>query len=550
MTEAQLSARVLLLEDSTLDAELIEELLKKSLPGLVLTHAATEDEFRVALDDCPDLILSDYQLLGFHGHVALEMARARCPETPVIFVTGSIGEDNAVALLREGATDHVSKLRLERLPMAITRALREVDERRQRTEAARHDREQLEIALDTAEEASRARDRFLTRVSHELRNPLAPILSAVHLLRERLQLEPVDERLLSLIERNIALEARLIEDLLSLSALTTGKITMRSRRQDLHAICVAAADSMQSLAADRRMRIELDLKAPTFHVWGDEARLQQVLLNLLGNALKFSSDDSVVRLESDIDPEGRCIHVRCIDYGIGLTPDELRHLFQPFQSPDLERRPDQAGGLGLGLAIAHGLIQQHGGRLTAKSDGPGRGARLTVTLPLAIEPTVEQAPAAADDDLTVMAGTTILLVEDYEDSLEAMQLLLERAGYQVEGVASLAAAMARLACGGIDAVVTDLGLPDGSGVEIAGNYGEQLPVIALTGYDRSLVPDAKADRLAAYITKPVKPAELMDAIGKALAVRGPGLPRPKPEPGPVRRRTDPEAHPPGPISCT
>lgn len=519
MNDPLLAARVLLLEDSRLDAELIGDLLQKTLPALALTHVATEDQFRLALADQPDLILSDYQLLGFHGHDALAIARVACPETPVIFVTGSIGEDNAVALLREGATDHVSKLRLERLPMAIERALREVAERGQRVEAARRDREQLEAALDAAEEANRAQDRFLARVSHELRNPLAPILSAVQLLRERLRLEAVDERLLSLIERNIALEARLIEDLLSLSAMKTGKISLRTRPLDLHAICVAAVDSMQSVAADRRMRIDLDLRAPRSQVSGDEARLQQVLLNLLGNALKFSASGGIVRLQTENDPDGARIHVRCIDEGIGLTTDELQRLFQPFHMPDPDRRPNRSAGLGLGLAIAHGLIQQHGGRLSAESDGPGRGARMTVTLPLATEATIEQAPTAAGGASPIAAGTAgaaILLVEDYGDALEAMQLLLERAGYRVEGVTSVADAMDRLAAGGIDAVVTDLGLPDGSGVDIARAYGDRLPVIALTGYDRSLVAGEEAHRLAAYITKPVVPAELKDAIGKAL----------------------------------
>ena len=521
MNEPLLTARVLLLEDSVLDAELIEVMLKRAFPELVLAHVATEDQFRLALTDRPDLILSDYQLLGFHGHDALAIAKSLCPGTPVIFVTGSIGEDSAVALLREGATDHVSKLRLERLPMAIERALREVAERRQRAEAARRDREQLEAALNAAEEANRAQDRFLARVSHELRNPLAPILSAVQLLRERLQLQAADERLLSLIERNIALEARLIEDLLSLSATKTGKTSLHRRQLDLHAICAAAVDSMQSVAVKRRMRIDLDLQAPRSRVSGDEARLQQVLLNLLGNALKFSAEGGVVRLQTEIDPDGERIHVRCIDQGIGLTADELRRLFQPFHTPDPDRRPNPGAGLGLGLAIAHGLIQQHGGRLSAESDGPGLGARMTVTLPLATT-TIEQAPTAAAADAPVVAGTTILLVEDYADAREAMQLLLECAGYQVEGVASVADAMTRLAAGGIDAVVTDLGLPDGSGVDIARAYGDRLPVIALTGYERNLVAEDGANRLAAYITKPVVPAELKEAIGRVLLAARPG----------------------------
>jgi signal transduction histidine kinase len=214
------------------------------------------------------------------------------PRTPFIFVSGVIGEDNAVELLKRGAVDYVSKSRMARLPLVVDRALREVAERdaRERAEGqARQDAEALRVAKEEAERANRAKDRFLAVLSHELRTPLAPLASAAHVLQQCAVVPEQFSHLLPMIQRNVTLEARLIEDLLDLTAISADKISIKKVPTDMHRLLQDVVEMVRESARAQQLDVMVELQAMRSVVLGDEARLQQVLWNVVRNAIKFTA---------------------------------------------------------------------------------------------------------------------------------------------------------------------------------------------------------------------------------------------------------------------
>jgi signal transduction histidine kinase len=532
---------VLVLEDSAFDAELLLEHLKVHLPAARCRLTEDEDGFVAELQRAtPDLILSDFELRGFTGAQALQHALRLAPTTPFVFVSGVIGEDNAVELLKQGATDYVSKGRLGRLPLVVARALREVAERRAREAAV----VALQAAKDEADRANQAKDRFLAMLSHELRTPLAPIVTAAHLLERSAQVPPQHAHLLPMIRRNVALEARLIDDLLDLTAISAGKLSLHLTRVDLHDVVRAVVDMVTEPLAAKALQLELALAAPQAEVQADAARLQQVVWNLLRNAIKFTPEGGHIRLATHV--QAGHIALSCTDSGIGIAEAALPRIFMAFEQADSDVS-HRYGGLGLGLAIARGLVLKHGGDLTAGSAGRDQGATFTVTLPLAAAVDAADAadasataqaadgpavPASTGAGAHATAATTaassplplpgppagrLLLVEDNPDAAEALALSLQSYGYDVTHVPTRSAGLAAARDSRFDAVVTDLGLPDGSGIELGRALAGRLPVIALSGYgtaeDRRLSQDAG---FSGHLIKPVDPEAVHRAVQSAL----------------------------------
>ncbi|WP_157271655.1 hybrid sensor histidine kinase/response regulator [Azohydromonas aeria] len=638
--------RVLLLEDSRFDAELIRERLRTHYPQAALRVVCDEDGFTDQLRGGGggggglDLILSDYELPGFSGAQALELARALAPGVPFIFVSGVIGEDNAVELLKRGATDYVSKQRLERLPVVVERALREVAERDGRDRAERQLREadalharvvdalhdyavivldtegrirnwnrgaqdvfgfqrdqvlghradllftpedraagvferelaqalatgkagdgrwlmridgtrlrveglvmplhddggrhsgfckivhdvteahaheaRLRAAKDEAEQANQAKDRFLAMLSHELRTPLTPISSAVYLLEQVAQIPAQYRKLLPMIRRNVALEARLIEDLLDLTSITAGKLTLHLQPVEMHRLVHAVAEMLADDVAAKRLQLTLALDAPHGTVMADEARMQQVLWNVVRNAIKFTPEGGRIVLRTSAVDGG--FTFTCTDDGIGIAPQALPHLFTAFRQADSDV-PRRFGGLGLGLAIARGLVGEHGGSIDAASDGPGLGTTVTIRVPLSLEATLPAdgaAPAARRED----DGTRLLLVEDNEDAAEAMRLSLEELGYRVTHVGTRADALEVAQSHRFDVVLTDLGLPDGSGIDVGRELCASCPVIALSGYGAPAdVERSTRAGFSGHVVKPADPSMVHTLVQRVLAQR-------------------------------
>ncbi|MGN6504116.1 MAG: ATP-binding protein, partial [Tepidisphaeraceae bacterium] len=385
---------ILLLEDSPLDAELTLGKLAEANLKFSATRVETESEFRRALEDRRyGLILSDFSLPSFTGLSALYIAAERRPELPFIFVSGAFGEETAVEMLKKGATDYVLKQRLERLVPAVTRAISEARERaeRKRAEEAlhwerQHAEEQREALLASeraaraeAERASRMKDEFLATLGHELRTPLNAIVGWSQVLRSRSGTPADLEEGLAVIERNARAQARIIEDLLDMSRIISGKVRLEARRINLCEIISAAVETVRPAAEQKQIRIAVEQAPMPVTVMGDPGRLQQVFWNLLSNAIKFTPAHGSVRVTVVTDQTRVQVAVR--DTGLGIRPEFLPHVFDRFRQADASTTRTH-GGLGLGLSIVKQLIDMHGGQVQAQSNGVGEGSTFTVTLPV------------------------------------------------------------------------------------------------------------------------------------------------------------------------
>lgn len=367
--------------------------------------------------------------------------------------------------------------------------------------------EQLERAKLQAEDASRAKDRFLAALSHELRTPLTPALLAATALRKDERLPESARTDLAMIERNIGLESRLIDDLLDLTRITNGKLALRAERCDVHSLLWHAVEIVRGEAEQKGVRIEVQTRAALAGLTGDPARLQQVFWNLLKNAVKFTpAGGSVLASTRNTDGGTRWV-LEIRDSGMGFEPAMAEQLFKPFEQGAYSDS-HQFGGLGLGLAIAKAVAELHGGMVYAKSPGLQQGATFTVDLPGATEqPTGIQAVPPSN-----VTGPTkamrLLLVEDHEATLGVLTRLLTRSGHAVVSANSVATGLQAFHANEIDAVVSDLGLPDGSGFELMASLRKVKPGIrgiALSGYGTE--EDIARSREAGFSRHLVKPVD-------------------------------------------
>jgi PAS domain S-box-containing protein len=378
------------------------------------------------------------------------------------------------------------------------------------TERKRAERE-LRHAKEDAERASAAKSEFLSILSHELRTPLTPVLLTTSLMETHPGLPPDLREDVATIRRNVELESRLISDLLDLTRIEKGKLQLDVQDVDLHAAVRSAIDICQREAS---ARLEVDFGAARHTVRGDPTRLQQVFWNLINNAHKFTPTSGTINVRSYNVRERVRVEVR--DTGAGIDPLLLPRLFTAFEQGDV-RAVRQQAGLGLGLAITRRLVEAHGGTVTATSGGRGNGATFVVELP-AVEPAAAPSPVetrAADGGAS--RPLKVLLVEDHEPTLRILEKLLRRLGHRVTGVSSVASASVAAEQDGFDLIISDLGLPDGSGLDLMRQVRERYAgrAIALTGY--GMESDVAASREAGFtehLTKPVDLAALKAAIGR------------------------------------
>ena len=364
---------------------------------------------------------------------------------------------------------------------------------------------------------SRTKDEFLATLSHELRTPMTAILGWARLLRDPTVRDANLDRAIEAIDANARAQARLIDDLLDMSRINAGKLSLRMEPVDLLAVTRSAMDAVGPAAANRKVALTLAVgNDGEIRLTGDAARLQQVVWNLLSNAVKFTPSGGRVSVEiAAVDSTAR---ITVSDTGQGIDPAFLPHVFQRFRQADGSTTRHH-GGLGLGLAIAQHLVEMHGGRVWAESDGLGRGARFTVELPIRIqEVTAPQCPAPAAND--GIEGRCILIVDDDASSTAMLKVALQRAGCRVEAVNAATEALRLLREQRFDLLVSDIGMPDMDGYALIRRIRRDeppgrapMPAIALTAFarteDRSAALDAGFD---AHVAKPVTPEQLVAAI--------------------------------------
>jgi PAS domain S-box-containing protein len=400
--------------------------------------------------------------------------------------------------------------------IGVARLVRDVTERRRQAR-------ELEEARRRAEEASAAKDQFLAMLSHELRNPLTPVIASVHRLDRRSDLPEGVSESLAMIRRNVELEARLIDDLLDLTRITKGKIDLDRSPVDLHELLGSVLQSSRSDLFQHGLNVTTALVAEDHYGLCDAGRLQQVFLNLTRNAAKFTPPGGRITIRTSNPTPGR-IRIEVADTGRGIRPDRLPRIFEAFDQGDVTAAR-RAGGLGLGLAISRNLVELHGGTISAASDGEGRGTTFTVELATTAERPKRAAPAARDDEgRSIRQRIAVLIVEDDPDTGAALRMLLDEAGFDARAAQSIASAVEAFRDRPADVLVTDVGLPDGSGLDLLAalkRFQPRLAAIVLSGYGMERdVERSRALGFAEHFTKPVNPTRLiaaLDAMGRSVS---------------------------------
>jgi signal transduction histidine kinase/ActR/RegA family two-component response regulator len=390
----------------------------------------------------------------------------------------------------------------------------------QRERVLRAERE----AREEAERANRIKDEFLTSLSHELRTPLNAILGWTQLLRRKADADPFLMQGLETLERNAKLQTQLIDDLLDMSRILSGKIRLDVQAIALGRVIEAAVESVRPSAEAKGLSLTMTLDPEAGPVSGDPSRLQQVVWNLVTNAVKFSSRGGSIAIR--LERVNSHLEISISDTGIGISPDFLPHVFERFRQADASTTR-RHGGLGIGLSIVKNLVDLHGGTVRAKSAGTGKGATFVVSLPvmtLATPTSDRRQPAATsvvpmDADPPSLEGISVLVIDDDDDSRTLLSLILGNRGATVTTAHAATSALDAVAAATPDVIISDIGLPERDGYQLIREIRaisdelKQVPALALTAFARS--EDRRRALLAGFqmhISKPVEPAELCTAV--------------------------------------
>lgn len=551
-------AKILLVDDEPRNLEVLEGVLQDP-EHLLIRATDAKDALLALLQDDFAVIVLDIQMPGMSG---IELAhlikqRERTQHIPIIFLTAFFQDEQRMLESYEvGAVDYLTKpvnprvlrskvsvfvdlfRKTNELRQSNTALGKEVAQRQKAEAALREANNELEArvearttalrqARDAAEQAHRAKDDFLAALSHELRTPLSPVLLLASEAESNLAFSAEARNQFATIRKNVELEARLIDDLLDLTRITRNKLPLDLKPRHVHEIVNDAIATVRSEMEEKHIALHMDLTATEDTVTGDNVRLQQVFWNILKNAVKFTPKDGKVTITTRNPPGTKRILLQVRDTGIGLTPDEIARVFDAFSQGDhaIGSGSHRFGGLGLGLTIARSLIEHHGGSISAASDGPNRGAVFTIELPLTAQPAAvasapndpEPARAAAPSALGgPLAHQKILLVEDHEPTRRALAALLQRRRFKVFTSASVAEARALAEHNKFDLLISDIGLPDGTGFELMAEMKDRhgMQGIALTGY--GMEEDIDRSREAGFVVHLTKPV-VVQSLEKALA---------------------------------
>jgi PAS domain S-box-containing protein len=433
--------------------------------------------------------------------------------------------------LRKDGVEFPVEVAVTRVPLGgdpiFTGYLRDITERKQIQERELR-------AKETAEAANRAKDEFLAVVSHELRTPLTPILGWTRIMRTYPADAQQNARALEVIERNVRAQGRLVEDLLDISRIVTGKLRLDMQPVSLRSVVQAALDTVRVPLEARHLVLELELGQAIAPMVGDPDRLQQVVWNLLTNAIKFTPAGGRIRVELRETKDQ--IELTVTDSGQGISPEYLPQMFNRFSQAD-SKTTRRYGGLGLGLAIVRHIVEMHGGNVKASSDGKDKGATFTVLFPIAIP----SAPAGGSGEMKprygtplhgmaavpTLKGVKVLAVDDERDTLEFVRAALQLWGAEVVTFGSAVEALGKFDEIRPDIVISDLAMPDIDGYGLIARLrslppdrGGNTPAIAVTAYAR--VEDHKRLLAAGYqkhIAKPIDPGDLVNAVSNVLGLQ-------------------------------
>jgi signal transduction histidine kinase/ActR/RegA family two-component response regulator len=412
--------------------------------------------------------------------------------------------------------------------------LDDVSDRLAREGALRKQIEVQQMARITAENALRAKDEFLSTVSHELRNPLNAVLGWTRILLERTDIDAdMLARALQVIDRNAAAQVRMIDDLLDVARIASGKLRLEMQPVDLLAIALAAADVMAPTSKTKKIDLRTSLDPTTPRVLGDPQRLQQIIWNLLSNAVKFTDAGGVIELR--VSPAGKSARVSVRDTGQGISPEFLPYVFERFRQSD-SSSARRYGGLGLGLALVRELVELHGGAVSAQSAGEHHGATFTIDFPTVMSPEVwpnyRETTDPALAEAPSLAAVRVLVVEDELDSRELLAEILRKSGAEVHAVRSCLEALAVVrgsaASNRPHVILSNLGMPGADGYDLIRTLralppeeGGRIPAVAVTGYANQ--GDRQRALTAGYqshVAKPIDANAVVIAVSRAATQGG------------------------------
>jgi signal transduction histidine kinase len=525
-------ARLLVVDDEESVALTVGEVLRQE--GYEVETASSGNEAMVLIDSTEfDLVLTDLHMEGGDGLSVLSELRRRAPFTISIVLTGFASVESAIGALRQGAYDYLIKpciiddlkmtvrrgVEHRRLMLAEQQVRKHLEDLNRELEQRVEDRTaELTRVNEELAAANQSKDVFLATLSHELRTPLTPILGWINLLRTGMLDEGGLSQALDVIERNARLQSRLIDDLLDISRIATGKLRFEPKPVDLNQVAEAAIETVRANAEQQRVTLDVTLAPQPLVVSGEPVRLQQIIWNLLSNAVKFTEPGGRIELRTEAtEGEARvCIE----DTGIGIAQEFLPHVFDRFRQAD-GTRTRRYSGLGLGLAIVDALTKLHKGHVTAESDGPGQGARFTFTLPRVAEaqPVVGPEPQPTPANIC----HRVLVIDDSPDTLELLHTLFEQKGSQVVSAGSAAEALRLAAEQPPSIIISDIGMPGMDGYELLAALRRMpnlalVPAIAVSGYamDEDRARALRAG-FAAHLPKPIDIDRLFALIQQLTA---------------------------------
>lgn len=517
--------RVLLLTALPKDARLIGTLLTRAE---IEWHACADlDSFCTQLDAGVGAAVITDEVLQSPDVGQLAGALAKQPgwsEIPFIVLAMAGRSPNARTREVLGMMGNASVLERPVGMRTLLSAVRSALRARAHQHRIRENVEEQARLLEEIRRADRAKDDFLAMLSHELRNPLAPILITAQLLKERSRDDPALERHRALVERQAMNMSRLLEDLLDVSRITRGKVSLRTQRVDLADVTGHALDAVRPFVEERGHQLRHAGVPEPLLVDADPVRLEQVLLNLLINAAKYMEPQGSISVTLRRDGDTAVVSVK--DTGDGIPPELLPHVFDLFIQG--ERTPGRSqGGLGIGLTTARHLVAMHGGTIEAHSEGMGRGSEFTVRLPLSVPRNGDDSPPATKSLLTSSStpprGTRVLVVDDNRDGAESLAELVEQWGYEVRCEESGRLGLSAAAEYQPGVVLLDIGMPGMDGYEVARRLRaapetRQTVIVALTGYGQEEYRRLSRDAGFNYhLVKPVEPEELRSVLAEIAA---------------------------------
>ena len=504
----------ILIVDDLPENHLVYQTLLEELGQNLMTASSGEEALKLVLRHEFAVILLDVNMPGMSGFEIASLIRSRRKSagTPIIFLTAFADEIRMAQGYASGAVDYLPTPVVPEILRAKVRVFIELSQMRRQAALRAEER----ARRTAAEEADRRKDEFLGMLAHELRNPLAPILNASHLLR---RIAPDDTRLSdisSIVDRQVKHMTRLIDDLLDATRLAHGKILLRKERCDLTHLVRQTARDYQSIFDSHQLTLTID--APEQEIWveGDPTRLVQTIGNLLHNAHKFTEAGGHITVRLELEDENHTVAVRVSDTGIGIDPAMLPYVFDVFRQADqgLDRT---RGGLGLGLALVRGLTELHGGEVTVESRGIGHGTQFTLRFPVVAEPAALESPEQAPQGENT-PKYRILLIEDNQLTAESTRLLLIHDGYEVKIASSGAQGLEIARSFHPQVILCDIGLPGMDGYEVVRSLRQDTSlapsyVIAMTGYGRD--EDQKRAKDAGFdlhMTKPIDYNHLLQTL--------------------------------------